>query len=206
MALLAANQWLAERPLLAEALDAPILYLPVVLLAWRALLVPGGTPLLTAFGLRPRPGGWRPLLLFAAVLVAAGAVLDMLIGLASSWLGLESHWTEWFDADLAWGTPDAVALTMVGTVLLAPIFEELIFRGVLYGTLRVRLGIWLAALTSAAVFAVAHGYGIAGFVSVFASGALWAWTYERTGSLLPAMAAHVANNAAVALTLLWLLR
>jgi membrane protease YdiL (CAAX protease family) len=30
--------------------------------------------------------------------------------------------------------------------------------------------------------------------------------YERTGSLLPSIAAHVANNAAVAVTLLWLLR
>jgi len=41
---------------------------------------------------------------------------------------------------------------------------------------------------------------------VFLSGVLWAWSYERTRSLLPAMAAHLANNAAVGVTLLWLLR
>src|SRR5207237_1249443 len=48
--------------------------------------------------------------------------------------------------------------------------------------------------------------GAAGFASVFLSGALWAWSYERTRSLLPGMIAHMANNAAVGLTLLWLLR
>ena len=206
IALLAGDQWLAQRPLLAEALDAPILYVPVVLLAWRALVVPSGTRFVAAFGLRPRPGGWRPLLLATAALIAAGAVLDVVVGLASSWLGLESHWAEWFDADLAWGPPAAVALTLLGTVVLAPVCEELIFRGLLYGTLRVRLGRWLAALVSATIFAIAHGYGAVGFVSVFASAVLWAWAYERTGSLLPSMAAHVANNAAVGLTFLWLLR
>jgi membrane protease YdiL (CAAX protease family) len=206
IALLAGNQWLAERPLLAETLDAPVMYLPVVLLAWRVLVVPSGTGLIAAFGLVPRSGGWRPLALAAAALVAAGAVLDVIVGLGGSWLGFESHWAEWFDADLAWGPPAAVALTMLGTVVLAPVFEELIFRGLLYGTLRVRLGPWLAALVSAAIFAFAHGYGAAGFVSVFVSGVLWAWAYERTGSLLPSMAAHVANNAAVGVTFLWLLR
>ena len=99
-----------------------------------------------------------------------------------------------------------MAVSLLGSLVFAPVFEELIFRGLLYGTLRVRLAWPLAALGSALVFALAHGYGVAGFVSVFLSGLLWAWSYERTGSLLPAMAAHAANNAAVALTLTALLR
>jgi len=45
-----------------------------------------------------------------------------------------------------------------------------------------------------------------GFASVFLSGLLWAWAYEKTGSLLPGMIAHAANNLAVAVTLLALLR
>jgi membrane protease YdiL (CAAX protease family) len=99
-----------------------------------------------------------------------------------------------------------VAVTLVATVALAPVFEEVIFRGLLYGSLRARLGVWPAVVLSALVFALAHGYGVVGFASVFLSGGLWAWSYERTRSLLPAIAAHMVNNATVAITLLWLLR
>lgn len=206
VALLAGNEWLAERPVFAEALDAPVMYVPIALLAWRRLLAPAGLGVAGAFGLRPRPGGWRPALLVTAALMGAGVVVDMGLALGGGWIDLDSHWTEWFDADLAWGAAPAVAVTLVATILLAPVFEELIFRGLFYGSLRARLGVWPAILVSALVFAVAHGYGAAGFASVFLSGVLWAWAYERTGSLLPAIGAHAANNAAVGITLLWLLR
>jgi membrane protease YdiL (CAAX protease family) len=204
--LLVGDQWLAGRPLVAEALDAPVVYLPVVLIAWRMLLVPAGLGAGDAFGLRPRSGGGRPLVLSALALLGIGVLLDAGLALGGGWFELDAHWAEWFDADLAWGPVAAVVLTLVVTVLLAPVFEEVIFRGLLYGSLRARLGVGPAVVVSALVFAAAHGYGTAGFASVFLSGALWAWTYERTGSLLPAIAAHVANNAAVGFTLLWLLR
>ncbi|HTO12422.1 MAG TPA: type II CAAX endopeptidase family protein [Candidatus Binatia bacterium] len=206
MLVLAGQPWLAERPLVAEAVTAPAMYLPVVLLAWRLLLVPAGAGFAAVFGLRPRSGGWRPLVLSAVLLAGAGVVLDAGLALGSTWLPLDSHWTEWFDADLAWGPAAAVAVTLVSTVVLAPVFEEIIFRGLLYGSLRARLGVWPSVVASALVFALAHGYGAAGFASVFLSGALWAWSYERTRSLLPGIAAHMANNAAVGVTLLWLLR
>jgi membrane protease YdiL (CAAX protease family) len=200
------NRWLADQPILADALDQPLMYVPLLLLAWRALLAPAGLGLAGAFGLRPRSDGWWQLAVAAAVLVAAGIALDLLLGVLGDWLGLASHWSEWFDAALAWGSPAAVAVTLLGSVVFAPVFEELIFRGLLYGTLRARLSWPLAAAGSALVFALAHGYGIAGFLSVFLSGLLWAWIYERTGSLLPSMAAHAVNNATVALTLAAMLR
>ena len=204
--LLSGNQWLADRPIVAEALDAPIMYVPVVLLAWRMLLVPAAAGFAGVFGLRPRSGGWRPALLTAAVLVGAGVVFDAGLALGGGWLQFDSHWAEWFDSDLAWGPPAAVAVTLAATVVLAPVFEEIIFRGLLYGSLRARFGVGPSIAMSALIFAFAHGYGAAGFASVFLSGALWAWSYERTRSLLPAIAAHMANNATVGLTLLWLLR
>jgi uncharacterized protein len=204
--LLFGDYWFIEQPILTEALDQPLIYLPLVLLVWRSLLAPNGLGFVAAFGLRPRRDGWRPWLQASAALVAAGIVIDVTLGVVGERLGFASHWTEWFDADLAWGPRAAVAVTLVGSILFAPVFEELIFRGVLYGTLRARLSWPLAALGSALVFAFAHGYGAAGFASVLLSGILWAWVYERTGSLLPSMLAHVVNNAAVALTLTALLR
>jgi membrane protease YdiL (CAAX protease family) len=90
-------------------------------------------------------------------------------------------------------------------VVLAPILEEIAFRGLLFGTLRRRFGWLTAALLSAAVFAGAHGYGVFGFASVFWSGLLWAWMYEKTRSLLPGILAHSLNNLMVCATIMWLL-
>jgi membrane protease YdiL (CAAX protease family) len=99
-----------------------------------------------------------------------------------------------------------VAASLLGTVLFAPVLEEIVFRGLLYGTLRRRLAWPLAAAVSAAVFAAAHGYGVAGFGSVFASGLMWAVAYEKTGSLVPGIAAHAVNNMSAACAVLALLR
>jgi uncharacterized protein len=200
------SDWLVEQPLLAEAVDQPLMYVPLLLLVWRVLLAPAGLGFVAAFGLRPRSDGWRVWLVAAVMLIGAGITIDLGLTLIGDRLGLSSHWTEWFDAQMAWGSPSAVAMSLLGSVVFAPVFEELIFRGLLYGTLRTRLAWPVAATGSALVFAVAHGYGAAGFVSVLLSGVLWAWVYERTGSLLPSMAAHVANNLAVALTLAAMLR
>jgi hypothetical protein len=197
---------LAVQPLLIDALDQPLMYLPLLLLVWRTLLAPAGLGFVTAFGLRPRAAGWRPCVHATLALVAAGIAIDLGLGLLGGPLGLTSHWAEWFDEGLAWGSPRAVAVTLLGSIVFAPIFEELVFRGLLYGTLRARLGWPLAAVGSALVFALAHGYGVAGLLSVFLSGLLWAWVYERTGSLLAPILAHVVNNAAVAVALTALLR
>ena len=81
------------------------------------------------------------------------------------------------------------------------------FRGILYGTLRLRFGPGVSTLVSAGIFALAHGYGAVGFASVLMSGVLWAVAYERTRSLLPGILAHAANNvqatAIVLATLRW---
>ena len=206
LALLVGAHGLAGQPLLAEALDQPLMYLPLLLLVRRTLLGPAGLDFAAAFGLRLRPAGWRPCVQATLALVAAGIGIDLGLALLGGPLGLMSHWAEWFDGDLAWGSAAAVGVTLLGAVVFAPVFEELIFRGLLHGTLRARLAWPLAASGSALVFALAHGYSAAGFLSVFLSGVLWAWVYERTGSLLPPILAHVINNAAVALTLTALLR
>jgi membrane protease YdiL (CAAX protease family) len=168
--------------------------LPLLWLAHRRLLAPGGLGVARAFGLRPAPGGGRALALSVVLLVAAGLGVDMLLGFGAERLGLASHWTEWFDEDLVFGSAGAVADSVVAGVVLAPVLEEVVFRGLLYATLRRRLVWSAAAAASAACFALAHGYGALGSADVWLSGVLWAWAYERTGSLWPGIAAHAAAN------------
>ena len=206
VALLALAGWTHRGAAILEGLSLPLVYVPVLLLAGRRLLAPAGLGFADGFGLRPGEGGWMPLARAAAILAAAGIVVDIALGLLSEAAGVPSHWTEWFDEDLAWGSGGVLVGSLLGTVVFAPLLEEIVFRGLLYGTLRRWMGWPAAALLTAAVFAAAHGYGVAGFGSVFASGIMWAVAYERTRSLLPGMIAHAANNVSAACAVLALLR
>ena len=84
---------------------------------------------------------------------------------------------------------------------LPAIFEELSFRGVLQPLLIRATGsaFWGIALT-AIVFSAFH-FQFYGFLPRVLLGALFGWLAHRTGSLIPGMAAHFANNALAAVTL-----
>jgi membrane protease YdiL (CAAX protease family) len=77
-------------------------------------------------------------------------------------------------------------------VLAAPIFEEFIFRGLVFGGLRRSLRRWPAILASAAIFAIIHPP--LSVLPVFVLGITAALAYERTGLLLAPMAAHAVFN------------
>jgi membrane protease YdiL (CAAX protease family) len=196
-----------ERVLAAlEALLALIVGLPVALLAYRHLLRPLGVGLADGFGLRQAPGGARRLVWGVLAVIALGLAGDWAIGTVGDAAGAPGHWTEWFDEGLAFGGGVAMIATLAGAVVIAPVTEEVVFRGVLFVTLRRRLAWPLAAALSACAFALLHGYGPVGFASVWWSGFVWAWAYERTRSLWPAIAAHAFGNLWASVSLLLLFR
>jgi len=87
-----------------------------------------------------------------------------------------------------------VALTGFAVVVLAPLAEEFVFRGVLYTGLRRSFGPVLAAVASAAVFSAIHQSAY-GAVALFGLGFGMALLYERSGSLASPIAVHAAFNA-----------
>ena len=184
----------------------PLSNLPLLALAYYHLLRPQRQTFWSGFGLRIEPCHLGQLGLAVLAVVAAGLVGEWVMGRIAEPLNLVSHWTEWFDADLVWGALPTLAVSLMEYVLFAPIFEELAFRGLLFSVLRRRFHWWPAATLSAALFALAHGYGLIGFLSVFWSGVIWAWAYERTGSLWPGIIGHAANNLLVCLSVMALLR
>jgi CAAX protease family protein len=183
-----------------------LFFLPMLVLARQHLLRPAGLGLRETWGFTLEPGSRGRLAPVVALLVGVGLLGDWVAGLVTARFGSTGHWTEWFDEDLVWGVGGDVALGILSAVVAAPFFEEIVFRGLLFATLRRRFGVISAALGSAIVFAVLHGYGWAGLLSVLWSGALWAWSYERTRSLVPGMLAHAAVNLLATLSLLLLLR
>lgn len=93
----------------------------------------------------------------------------------------------------------------IGAALLAPLGEEILFRGYVFNTLR-RMwnagpGVLIAAYAiSALLFALAHSLAatqglIALLVPAFFMGLVLAWGMHRTGSIIPCFIAHSMNNS-----------
>lgn len=86
-----------------------------------------------------------------------------------------------------------VALGVLG-IVVAPVTEELLFRGALFGSLRARIGSRAAALLSSLLFAAVHG-SLTALVPLFVLALVLCWVYERSGSLVAPVAVHMLNNA-----------
>lgn len=87
--------------------------------------------------------------------------------------------------------PELVGLLLAGVVLV-PFAEELLFRGVGYGSLR-RYGVALPTVISAVLFGLIHGINV-DFPPAIVGGVINALLYERSRSIWPSVTAHAVNN------------
>lgn len=84
-------------------------------------------------------------------------------------------------------------MAFVGLVLLPPIFEELLFRGYLFGRLRKYVPFWLAAIVTSIAFGFVHGQWNVG-VDTFVLSIFLCYLREHTGSLWASMLLHGIKN------------
>ena len=151
------------------------------LCAVAAAVAPLGRSAAPALGLRGATG--RPILLgvFATVALSFGV----------SQLGIEPQGVKQA-IDIA-RQPGELLKSLVVLAALAPLVEELIFRGLLYGWIAGRWGTLAAWLVSSLAFAAAH-VEPAHIVLVLPLGILFGWLRRRTDSLLPSLVSHIVNN------------
>jgi ABC-2 type transport system permease protein len=107
---------------------------------------------------------------------------------------LPSYFEQPTETLLARGGKDLLMLALLA-VAAAPLFEEFIFRGLIYGGLRRSMGVSGSVLASAALFAIVHPP--VGFLPVFVLGIGAALVYERTRLLIGPIAVHAAYNACI---------
>ena len=108
---------------------------------------------------------------------------------------------------------DRPALVLLLVVVLAPAYEELLFRRVLFGRLWRAGRPWLGLVLSSLVFALVHEMpglsanewpALAMLLVVYGGmGAAFAWVYWRTGTLWAPIIAHATNNLVAAGLLLF---
>lgn len=81
--------------------------------------------------------------------------------------------------------------------LMAPVLEEILFRGLILGTLKKEMHPWIAIIVSALGFGIAHGTAIS-FIYATGIGLLMGWLFVKFDSVLPSIIFHMAYNCTLA--------
>jgi membrane protease YdiL (CAAX protease family) len=91
---------------------------------------------------------------------------------------------------------DGKVVSILSVYLISPLVEELVFRGLVQTRLRKAMSAFWAVLLSALLFSAVHLMtgSVMTVIFTFAIGLVCALAYEKTGSLLPAIVAHIVCN------------
>lgn len=170
--------WLTRRDGMLAIIAA---FFAAVLLAVIVAVAPLGRRAFPALGFRAV--GWRPIVL--------GTIATIVLSVAVSQIGLDPEGVK--QAIGIARDPGLFAATLLALAVLAPLVEELLFRGVLYGWLAFRWGGTLAWIASSLAFAAAH-VELAHIILVLPLGLWFGWLRKRTDSLWPSLVAHAVNN------------
>ena len=131
-------------------------------------------------------------------LSVAGYIATILITMAITFV-FEKF--PWFNADEAQELGYSIymsgwerGLAFIELAIFAPIVEELIFRGWLYGNLRVRILKWVAILCVSVLFGLVHMQWNVG-ITVFAMSVISCLMREVTGTIYAGTLTHIINNS-----------
>jgi membrane protease YdiL (CAAX protease family) len=154
---------------------------------------------LRATGLRPFRGLTRRDVRAILIGLAALFLVRVATGIALVLTAETKHVQSGFEHfDVTSKTPGitsiSVALAVLSLVVIAPVVEEIVFRGLLFGALAARLGVLGSAVVTALLFGAVHGDMVL-FPTLAAMGFVTALAYAATGNLWVAIALHAANNA-----------
>jgi membrane protease YdiL (CAAX protease family) len=159
-----------------------------------ARLCPSWRFIRKAFGLGQRQR-WPPIVAMTAMLWLARAGLEWGWGWLARLMPYAVRLTDSLRPEVAFNPSwSALGLMLIVSAVLAPCGEELFFRGILYTSLRARFGIRLGIVLSASVFALIHHYSALSSALILAEAVVWAYSFERTGSLIPALVVHCLGN------------
>ncbi|MGB3625202.1 MAG: type II CAAX endopeptidase family protein [Henriciella sp.] len=133
------------------------------------------------------------LLLGPPILLVPNVIAGMMFGGTDGWEYSGEVNTSLF-APENWG-----AMYLIFALLLAPLLEEVTFRGVALGALVVR-GVppFMAMVISSAAFTFLHmQYSVPALIVVFVAGMGFAWLRLKSGSMMVPILAHISANAVI---------
>ncbi|MES5941145.1 MULTISPECIES: CPBP family glutamic-type intramembrane protease [unclassified Bacillus cereus group] len=92
-------------------------------------------------------------------------------------------------------TKSEIILYVVVLTVFAPIWEELVFRGMFFMKLSQRFSILSSAVISASIFTLGHPLTVGSVLYIFGGGICLAYTYKKTNNLLVPWGIHLLNNS-----------
>ncbi|HEX8121615.1 MAG TPA: CPBP family intramembrane glutamic endopeptidase [Solirubrobacteraceae bacterium] len=142
--------------------------------------------------------GLRPTRLVRAVVGVLATYVGFLVLAGLWWLIVGTPDDEPLLDDL--GVDESTVLLVLGLVtvcVLAPLVEEVFFRGFFFRALRNAMTVPMAAICTGVVFGLMHllSSPIEAIVPLAILGALFCLLYQATGSIYPCIAAHAINNS-----------
>lgn len=133
----------------------------------------------------------------APAFLAGGLILAFVVEFASRWLPIPKS----LPVDKYFSDRTGAYLMAVFGITLAPLLEELFFRGMLYPVVRRAAGMKLALLLTAAAFALIHGaqlgYAWAPLLGIFVVGVVFTLVRELTESVSASFLMHCGYNLAL---------
>lgn len=109
------------------------------------------------------------------------------------------HLEESFAASEAPLFAGSLWINFLAIVIIGPITEEVLFRGLIYTRLKAGMPTIVAAVLSALIFGLAHGEVI-WVIDAAIAGLMFVWLFEITHSLYAPIVMHMTNNAISLLT------
>lgn len=184
---------LASGVITREALVLSMLLFVAVVVMVLGFLVFRGVPVGGVFGFRRMPFG-RAMLMAGGMLLAAYPLMGV-AALAGQLLPGEfpraQGIVEFF---LRAENPGDRLLVIVLAVVVAPVCEEFLFRGYLYGALKRGIGLVGAIGVTSLLFALIHGH-VPSLAVFFVLAVCLGIAFEKSGSLIVPMAMHSLFNA-----------
>ena len=130
-------------------------------------------------------------LIFAFLFTYLISLLDIVLGFG------DPTWISIWDIDSVTVDSGTLIFDAITAIIFAPIIEELIFRGVLFNRLKIRIGIIPAMIISSFLFGIGHDFG--GITSAFLFGICMCILYLKTDNILVPMTVHFINNVVATL-------
>ena len=189
--------WLSPYPGLVEqmSLELTIVGNCLCILAFALIFKFTDTPLSEKSYVNPFPSRFVLTMIILGVSAAYGVAL--ILGMIQTSGILPEEWFNVQNDTYSDVMTASGVLQFFSVGLMAPWLEEILFRGLILGTLKREMHPWAAILLSSLAFGAAHGTAIS-FIYATGIGILMGWLFVKFNSVLPSIVFHMAYNCTLA--------